>query len=489
MSTGAIDQVMKHAESAFQLYKKTNPLVRAKFLRSAAANIEALGDTLIQTAMQETNLPDARLKGERGRTVNQLIAFASMLEAGDWVQASIDTANPSRTPVPKPDLRKMLFPVGPVVVFGASNFPFAYSTAGGDTASALAAGCSVVLKAHPAHPKTSTMVAKAIYAAIKESGMPEHTFQEVTDSSLEAGQQLVKHPLTKSVAFTGSFQGGKALFDLAAQREEPIPVFAEMGSINPVVILPDTLRDKQDLPTVAAASALLGVGQFCTNPGLIFIPETSHSASFLQKLSTEFTNAQAGTMLHEGIATAYRKKSDVGLAQPGVKKIAQGAAGNNLQATPFLATVSAEAFAKNHVLREEVFGPYSLIVTYKNEKELSDAVHTISGQLTASVFGSVKECEAYQNVVEALQQRCGRIIFNGMPTGVEVCKSMQHGGPFPSTTDSRFSSVGLDAVYRFVRPVAYQDFPEALLPAELQNKNSLNILRCVNNTWTRDSIN
>lgn len=488
MDIGAIDQVMQQAEEAFQQYKKTTSVARAKFLKTIAANIEALGDPLIQTAMQETNLPEARLKGERGRTMNQMIAFANMLEAGDWVQASIDTANPERSPVPKPDLRKMLFPVGTVVVFGASNFPFAYSTAGGDTASALAGGCSVVLKAHPAHPKTSSLVADAVYKAIQESGMPQHTFQEVTDSSLEAGQQLVKHPVTKSVAFTGSYQGGKALLDLAAQRPEPIPVFAEMGSINPVLILPDTLRVKQDLPTIVAASVLLGVGQFCTNPGLLFIPETSSTAVFLDKLSSEFTAAQAGTMLHEGIASAYRKKSEIGLAQTGVKKLAQGAAGNNLQATPFLATVSAAEFTQNHVLREEVFGPYSLIVTYKNEKELSNAIHAVSGQLTASVFGSAQECEAYKNCIDALHQRCGRIIFNGMPTGVEVCKSMQHGGPFPSTTDSRFTSVGVDAVYRFVRPVAYQDFPESLLPIELRNQNTLNILRCVNNTWTRDRI-
>ncbi len=487
-NTQAIDRVMQHAETAFQQYKKTDPVKRAGFLKTIAANIEALGDQLIQTAMHETNLPEARLKGERARTVNQLIAFADMLEAGDWVRASIDTGNPERTPVPKPDLRKMLFPVGTVVVFGASNFPFAYSTAGGDTASALAAGCPVVLKAHPAHPETSGMVARAVYDAIRQTNMPEHTFQEVTDSSLEAGQHLVKHPLTKSVAFTGSFQGGKALFDLAAQREEPIPVFAEMGSINPVLILPDALRDRQDLPTVVAASALLGVGQFCTNPGLIFVPETDHTPAFLDKLATEFTKAQAGTMLHEGIATAYRKKSETGLAQQGVKKIAQGASGNPLQAVPLLATVSAEAFTQNPVLREEVFGPYSLIVTYKTEQELNQAIHAVSGQLTASVFGSVKECAAYQTVLDALHERCGRFIFNGMPTGVEVCRSMQHGGPFPSTTDSRFSSVGLDAVYRFVRPVAYQDFPQSLLPPALQNENPLNILRCVNNIWTRDRI-
>jgi 2,5-dioxopentanoate dehydrogenase len=483
------DEVLKKADKAFQVYRTVSSQKRAELLHAIAEQIDQLGDDLITTAGEETCLTEARLKNERGRTTNQLRAFAKLLEAGDWVQASIDTGDPERKPAPKPDLRKMLFPIGPVIVFGASNFPLAFSTAGGDTASALAAGCTVVVKSHPAHPKTSMLVAGAIRAALRQCSLSEDIFQEVTDTSIEAGQQLVKHPLTKAVAFTGSFAGGKALFDLANQRAEPIPVFAEMGSINPVVLLPGAIRDNKTLPAALAASVMLGVGQFCTNPGLLIALDTEGFASFLHKLAVEVAQTPPGNMLHTGIAASYKHKRAEALQQKGVMRLTE----TKVETTdrlgaPTLALVNARDFISSSVLKEEIFGPYSLIVKCEDETELRHVIESLQGQLTATIFGSPDELSTYQACIDSLHLRCGRLIFNGVPTGVEVTKAMQHGGPFPASTDSRFTSVGTDAVYRFVRPVCYQDFPEQLLPPQLKNNNELNILRCVNGTWTRNAV-
>ena len=483
------DEVLQRADKAFQVYRTVSSQKRAELLHAIAEQIDQLGDELITIAGEESCLPEARLKNERGRTTNQLRAFAKLLEAGDWVQASIDTADPERKPAPKPDLRKMLFPVGPVVVFGASNFPLAFSTAGGDTASALASGCTVVVKSHPAHPKTSSLVAGAIRAALRQCSLAEDIFQEVTDTSIEAGQQLVKHPLTKAVAFTGSFAGGKALFDLANQREEPIPVFAEMGSINPVVLLPGAIRGNKALPATFAASVVLGVGQFCTNPGLLIAVDTEGFAPFLHKLSVEVAQAAPGNMLHTGIAANYKHKRTEALKQKGVMRLTEvKTETTERQGAPALALVNARDFMASAVLKEEVFGPYSLIVKCEDETELRHVIESLQGQLTATVFGSPEELPEYKACIDALHVRCGRLIFNGVPTGVEVTKAMQHGGPFPASTDSRFTSVGTDAIYRFVRPVCYQDFPEQFLPLELRNNNELNILRCVNGTWTRNAV-
>lgn len=483
------DEVLQRADKAFQVYRTVSSQKRAELLHAIAEQIDQLGDELITIAGEESCLPEARLKNERGRTSNQVRAFAKLLEAGDWVQASIDTADPERKPAPKPDLRKMLFPVGPVVVFGASNFPLAFSTAGGDTASALASGCTVVVKSHPAHPKTSSLVAGAIRAALRQCSLAEDIFQEVTDTSIEAGQQLVKHPLTKAVAFTGSFAGGKALFDLANQREEPIPVFAEMGSINPVVLLPEAIRGNKALPAALAASVVLGVGQFCTNPGLLIAVDTEGFAPFLHKLSVEVAQAAPGNMLHTGIAANYKHKRTEALKQKGVMRLTEvKTETTERQGAPALALVNARDFIASAVLKEEVFGPYSLIVKCEDETELRHVIESLQGQLTATVFGSPEELPEYKACIDALHVRCGRLIFNGVPTGVEVTKAMQHGGPFPASTDSRFTSVGTDAIYRFVRPVCYQDFPEQFLPLELKNNNELNILRCVNGTWTRNAV-
>ncbi|WP_333820523.1 aldehyde dehydrogenase (NADP(+)) [Ohtaekwangia sp.] len=489
MSGLSEDDVLQRADKAFQVYRYISAQKRAAFLHAIAAEIDNLTDDLIRIAAEETCLPEARLKNERGRTTNQLKAFAQLLQAGDWVQATIDTGDTERKPLPRPDLRKMLFPIGPVVVFGASNFPLAFSTAGGDTASALASGCTVVVKSHPAHPRTSALVSSAIREAIRQCGLPGDIFQEVSDTSIEAGQRLVQHRLTKAVAFTGSFQGGKALFDLAGKREEPIPVYAEMGSINPVVLLPGIVRESDTLPATLASSILLGVGQFCTNPGLLIALDTDGFTSFLHKLAAEMAQASPGNMLHTGIAAAYKHKKSEALHQKGVHTLIQEKTDTTeRQGAPALALVDARDFIANPILKEEVFGPYSLIVKCEDEEELKRVVQSLKGQLTATVFGLPQELPVYREVIGLLQTRCGRLICNGVPTGVEVTKAMQHGGPYPSSTDSKFTSVGTDAIYRFVRPVCFQDFPEALLPPELQNKNELNIWRCVNNTWTRAAI-
>lgn len=487
-STGQdINQVMNEAQLAFLSYRNFDGKKKGAFLRAIADEIEALGQELITTAMRETALPEARIVGERGRTTGHLRMFAALVEEGSWVEARIDTAIPDRMPAPKPDIRKMSVAIGPVVIFGAANFPLAYSTAGGDTASALAAGCPVIVKAHPAHADTSELVASAIKKAVSKTGMPSGVFQHVHSSGFEAGQALVTHPFTKGVGFTGSYTGGRALFDAANQRKEPIPVFAEMSSINPVVLLPETLvKDFTSTAEKLAASITLGVGQFCTNPGLMFALEGEGLQSFIDVLSKEIQKALPGTMLHQGIADNYSRKLKQALAQKGVKVEGQsGTNVNSAQGQPVVASVAAADFLKNPSLSDEVFGPFSLIVKCKDINELVAVINHSHGQLTATVIGSETEVRKHQAIVLALMEKAGRLIINGVPTGVEVCTSMQHGGPFPSTTDSRFTSVGADAIKRFVRPVAFQNFPDALLPDELKTTNPLGIWRTVNGEFKR----
>jgi len=485
MNDERIHQVMLQAELAFDTYGNIGGKKRAAFLHAIADGIQAGAEDIATIAQAESHLPEARIKGEIGRTTGQLRAFAELISDGHWMQATVDTGDAARKPLPKPDVRKVSLPLGPVVVFGASNFPLAFSTAGGDTASALAAGCSVIVKSHPAHPRTSARVAAIIDAAIVKSGMPQFVFQHIEDSSIETGQQLVRHPLTKAVAFTGSRQGGMALFDLAAQRPEPIPVFAEMGSVNPVVLLPASVRTQPDLPKLLAASVVQGVGQFCTNPGLMLVLKGEGLDRFLDEFSDAIANSAPGKMLHAGIAKHYAALKKHTLAQPGVSTLsAATGTGDDTFGVPTVALVSAPDFASNPNLHEEVFGPFSLVVVCENIEELRVAVKALPGQLTSSIFGSENEIHEYSAVVNDLQKRCGRMIFNGVPTGVEVCKAMHHGGPFPSTTDARFTSVGTDAIYRFVRPFCFQNAPGSLLPPALQNENPLGILRCVDNVWT-----
>ena len=473
-----IDQVMNRSGNAFLQYRQIPAAKRAEFLLAIAQHIEALGDALLQTAASETHLPIARLTGERGRTVGQLTMFAQMLRAGDWQEIIINNAIPDKNP-PRPDIRRMLVPLGPVVVFGSSNFPFAYSTAGGDTASALAAGSTVVIKAHPSHLKTSILVAEAIKAAAVETGMPEAVFQHIEEGSFETGKLLVQHPATAAVGFTGSFSGGKALWDYAAARTNPIPVFAEMGSINPVLILPDALETQYaTLAQQYAGSITLGVGQFCTNPGLLIAIDGEGLSSFIDALAKHLQEVSSAPMLHTGISEAYVKKVASALSIQGVQWITpQPAAVESGSALPVLARVSAADFLTNPTLHEEIFGPYSLLVVADSAEQMLAVLKTVKGQLTTSLMGTDKDFAAFAYVVQEASLVAGRIVCNGVPTGVEVCDAMVHGGPFPATTDSRFTAVGVQSIKRWLRPVAYQNFPDTLLPDELKRTNPLGVVR------------
>lgn len=482
-----VNQALVQAQEAFTTYKKTDGKQRAAFLRAIADEMEALGQELVETAMAETNLPEARIMSERARTTGHCRMFADLIEEGSWLEARIDTAQPDRKPAPRPDLRKMSVPVGPVVVFGAANFPLAYSTAGGDTASALAAGCPVIVKAHPAHAATSELVASAIKKAISKTGMPSFVFQHLHGVGFEVGKGLVQHPLTRSVGFTGSLAGGKALFDLANQRSEPIPVFAEMSSINPVVLLPETLsRNAEQTARILAASITLGVGQFCTNPGLIFAIEGAALSTFIKTLAEEIIGVVPATMLHQGIADNYSKKMKQALAQKEVtEEAASSAKGDTTQGRPVIASAPGHAYLNNPALAEEVFGPFSLIIKCKDIMELQRVIDHTHGQLTATLVADDSEIQKNRNILDALMEKAGRLIINGVPTGVEVCPAMQHGGPYPATTDSRFTSVGTDAIKRFVRPVAFQNFPDAFLPEELKEENPLGIWRLYNGAFKK----
>jgi alpha-ketoglutaric semialdehyde dehydrogenase len=483
-----INQVMEASKQAFEEYCKTPPDKRASFLDAIANEMEALGDQLILTASQETNLPATRLLSERGRTTGQLRTFAMMLREGSWVEASIDTAEPSRQPLPKPDLRKMLFPLGPVLVFGASNFPFAYSTAGGDTASALAAGCTVVVKAHQAHAETSEMVSGAIKKAAKSLSLPEGVFLHVHGASPETGKALVQHPATAAVGFTGSFTGGRALYDYAHQRKVPIPVFSEMGSVNPVVFLPHTLEENLDqLVQHFSGSVTTGMGQFCTKPGLMFMLQGESADRFEKLLSASVKEVKAAKMLHPGIFKSFVQNAGKVFGALGEESSVLTSE-EDLPA-PSIATVSGKRFLENKTLHEEVFGPFSLIIKCKDIRELKEAWLAVSGQLTTSIIATDEDLRENRDLISAAMRIAGRVVFNGVPTGVEVCASMVHGGPYPATTDSRYTAVGVNAVKRWVRPVCFQNCPHDLLPDELKNSNPLGILRQVNNEWTRQPLN
>ena len=488
-TTEDINNVLQNAATAFSLYKKTNAADKAVFLETVANEIEALGDALIQQAAEETNLPAPRLVGERGRTTMQLRMFAAMVREGSWVEACIDTAIPDKVP-PRPDLRKMLIPLGPIVVFGASNFPFAYSTAGGDTASALASGCPVIVKAHPAHAKTSELVANAIQTAIKKCNVPAHVFQHVHSDSFDAGKALVQHPLTAAVGFTGSYTGGKALYDYAQERLKPIPVFSEMGSVNPVVFFPDTLeKNTAALAKLYAGSITLGMGQFCTNPGLMFAIESEPLTKFLQLLGEEIATVIPAKMLHSGIQKAYFEKLQKSLQQKAVELVSQSVANaDELEARATIATVTADIFLQNPLLHEEVFGPYSLLVKCKDIAQLKQAWLAVAGQLTTSLMGTDEDFKEYTDCIETASAIAGRIVFNNVPTGVEVCPSMVHSGSFPACTDSRFTAVGINAVKRWVRPVCFQNCPSYILPAELKNENPVGIWRLINNQFSQQTI-
>ena len=484
-----IGAMLEKAWKAFHQYRRLSLKDRAGFMRAIAVEMENSGDELLRTATEETHLPEARVRSERGRTINQLNSYAAACEEGSWLEARIDTANPDKTP-PKPDIRKMLIPLGPVVVFGASNFPFAYSTAGGDTACAFAAGCPVIVKAHPAHSKTSELVANAILRAAEKTGMPDGIFHHVHGSSFNTGKLLVTHKYTRAVGFTVSTSGGKALFDWANQRPDPIPVFAEMGSINPVFLLPGKLKDSAvEIAKLYAGSITLGVGQFCTNPGLVLGVDGPDLKKFIEALGHEIRKVSPGYMLHPGIAKSFVQNREKAVTQADVTIVAESeTAALENQGVPTIASATGRAFLSNPVLHQEVFGPYSLVVRCADADEMLEIVQKLEGQLTATLMATDDDMRSNDDLVEAVKNICGRFILNNVPTGVEVCLSMQHGGPYPATTDSRFTSVGADGIKRFARPVAFQNWSDSLLPEELQNDNPLKIWRTINNEFSKDQI-
>lgn len=486
-STQEVDAALNQAWQAFHEYRKFSLKQRAAFMKAIANEMQSEINKLVSTAMAETNLPQPRLQSEAMRTIFQLNSYADACEKGDWLEARIDTAIPTKTP-PKPDIRKMLIPLGPVVVFGASNFPFAYSTAGGDTACAFAAGCPVIVKAHPAHAETSELVANAILKAAEKCNMPKGIFTHIHGREFEIGNALVMHDHTKAVGFTGSFGGGKQLYDWANQRKEPIPVFSEMGSINPVFLLPEKIKQSAtDVAKMYASSITLSVGQFCTNPGIIIGIENDDLENFISALSAEIKNIAPATMLHPGIAKAFVEKRKAALQQSDVETLAVSAIEpKENQGRPTIASATAEAFFKNPVLHQEVFGPYSIIIRCKNINEMIEVAKHLEGQLTSTLMATENDILQNEELVEAVKNICGRFILNGVPTGVEVCLSMHHGGPFPATTDSRYTSVGADGIKRFARPIAFQNWSDSLLPDELKKSNPLNIWRTVNNELTKE---
>ncbi len=472
-----VERAMTLASVAFPAYSHLSGKARARFLRAIATEIEVAVEDIVARGQLETGLPEARLRGETGRTTGQLRMFASLIEEGSWVDARIERADPDRKPIPKVDLRSMLRPLGPVAVFCASNFPLAFSVAGGDTASALAAGCPVVVLAHSSHPGCAEIVACAVIRAAQATGMPEGVFSLLYGGGRKVGQAVVKHPVTQAVGFTGSRSGGTALMATANSRPQPIPVYAEMSSVNPVVLLPGALdRGEEALAEAFFGSLTLGVGQFCTNPGLVFLPADKGDA-FLTKLKSLVEAGSPGMMLNATICRSYADSTAAVAATPGVTTLAR--CSNNVgpgQGAPAVFTVSIADFLKHESLQGEMFGPATLIVRGSLD-EIEAVIPKLEGQLTASIHATDAELAARASLVSALQNRAGRLIFNGFPTGVEVCSSMVHGGPFPSTSDGRSTSVGTMAIFRFCRPVSWQSFPQTALPAELQDANPLGINR------------
>jgi NADP-dependent aldehyde dehydrogenase len=483
-----IAQAVELAGAAFFAFSGTTGKERGAFLRKIAAGLTEQGAAIVERAHLETGLPLPRLQGELARTTNQLALFAEVVEEGSWVDARIDEADAARKPLPKPDVRSMSKALGPVAVFGASNFPLAFSVAGGDTASALAAGCPVVVKAHPAHPGTSELVGRAVQKAVQESGLPEGVFSLLFDAGVEVGVSLVKHPGIKAVAFTGSQNGGKALMRLAAEREEPIPCYSEMGSTNPLFILPGAMKERREaLAQGLQTSFTLGSGQFCTKPGLVFGP-AEEMEPFADQLRTGVKGLAQQGMLTPGIAAKYTEAVKERVKQGKAEQIAgvDTAVEEGIAAgAASLFRVTLEEFLGHSSLEEEIFGPTTLLIQYGEKDELVSAAEKLHGHLTATIHGTDEDIANAAELIRVLETKVGRILFNGYPTGVEVCHAMVHGGPYPATSDSRTTSVGTKAIVRFVRPVCYQDCPDASLPAELKRKNSLGIMRLVNGTLTR----
>ena len=486
-----VDKGCLLSQEVFPVYSQISNHNRAIFMEEIASEIMNLGEDLIKRCCLETGLPEQRIIGERGRTVAQLNMFGQLIRDGSWLEATIDTADQNRLPIPKPDLRRILIPIGPVVVFAASNFPLAFSTAGGDTASALASGNPVIVKAHSSHLGTSTLIAIAIKRAAKKCSIPDGVFSMYYGSGKIIGQALIKHPSVKAAGFTGSREAGRLLFNIASNRKEPIPFFAEMGSINPAIIFPSAIKKQpKEIAFSLADSINLGAGQFCTNPGLIIMMKTEGYEKFLDYINDAISRSQPSVMLNEKICKSYESNKRNLLDESNVTLMAESSVKNdNLNiGLPTIASVDADKFLQNTELSNEVFGPFSLVVICKDTMELQEVIQKMEGQLTASVFSETKDVSEYKMIINTLTHRVGRIILNGVPTGVEVCDSMQHGGPYPASSDSRFTSVGTYAIKRFTRPISYQNLNDKYLPAELQNKNPLNIWRIVNGSLTKEKI-
>lgn len=482
-----VDDAARAAEAAFQTYRATSPSHRAQFLDAIADELDGLAEDFLQFVTRETALPQARIQGERARTSNQLRLFAEVLRRGDFLGARIDTALPERKPLPRPDLRQVRTGVGPVAVFGASNFPLAFSTAGGDTASALAAGCTVVFKAHSGHMVTAEYVACAIERAAEKTGMPAGVFNMIYGSGV--GEDLVKHPAIRAVGFTGSLRGGRALSDMAAARPQPIPVFAEMSSINPVIVLPNALKARgATVSRELASSIVMGCGQFCTNPGLVIGIKSPELDAFISSLAEHIGNESAQTMLNAGTLKSYENGVNALSAHGGIEKLS-GLAQQGRQAQPQLFKADVSLLLQgDHILQEEVFGPTSILVEAEDAAQLHAALQQLSGQLTATLIADDADIAEFADLVPLLEQKAGRLLLNGYPTGVEVSDAMVHGGPYPATSDARGTSVGTLAIDRFLRPVCYQNYPDALLPDALKRSNPLNLSRLVNGIFSQDPV-
>ncbi len=491
-TSGEIDRAMSLAAHAFNEFRHTSAERRAAFLEAIAHEVEALGDALLELTHAETGLPMPRLTGERGRATSQARLFAELAREGSWVDARIDLPQPDRQPLPKPDVRSLMQPVGPVVVFGASNFPLAISVIGADTVSALAAGCPVVIKSHPGHPGTCEAVAQAVVKAAEDCGLPEGVFSLVQGKTNAVGMALVEHPKTQAVAFTGSLRGGRALYDVACSRPHPIPFYAEMGSVNPVFVLPGALANGADaLASGFVQSLTLGTGQFCTNPGLVFGMKSESFGAFISASAENAAAAAPSTMLHPGIHQAYnagvvRLRDIAGVKVAGQSSTEADAA--KAQAAVYLLETDSETLRQNPALFEEVFGPVSTAVNCQDAGELEEFANKLEGSLTATLHGTPEDLESHKGLIEILETKVGRLIFNGYPTGIEVCHGMHHGGPYPATTHSYFTSIGTRCIYRFVRPVCYQGWPQESLPEELRNDNPRKIWRMVDGKMTKDPV-
>lgn len=462
-----VDQAAKAAEAAFWSYGYSSRAERANFLRAIANHIDARGDDITAMGVKETGLPEARFNGERGRTIGQLRLFADHIEAGNYLDRRHDEALPDRAPLPRPDLKMVQRPIGPVAVFGASNFPLAFSTAGGDTAAALAAGCPVVVKGHSAHPGVSDIVSQAVLAAIQECGVHPGVFSQIQGGNRAVGQAVVQHPLIKAVGFTGSLAGGRALFDLCAARPEPIPFFGELGSVNPMFIMDAALEQRgADIAKGWAGSLTMGAGQFCTNPGIVVITEGPAAKAFEEAATEALAAVGSQTMLTEGIAKAYHQGRDRVAAQAGVRDLLTTSC-EQRNATPYLYATTAEKWLANEALGEEVFGPLGVIVTARDAAESMDVAKALQGQLTCAIHMVDADTAAAKSLVPVLERKAGRLLVNGFPTGVEVSDTMVHGGPFPASTNFGATSVGTMSIRRFLRPVCYQNMPDALLPGDL----------------------